>query len=39
MLNRRSFLATMFTGLFMFALGTPAMAAMRTVRMKVPGCK
>jgi hypothetical protein len=39
MLNRRSFLATMFTGLLVFAAGVPAMAAMRTVRLKVPGCK
>lgn len=39
MLNRRSFLSVFFTGLFMFAAGVPAMAAMRTVRLKVPGCK
>ena len=37
MINRRSFLASAFAGLFVLATATPSLAAMRKVKLKVPG--
>lgn len=37
-MNRRSFLAALFAGLFTFALTHPALAEMRKVKLKIPGC-
>lgn len=38
MINRRNFLTALFAGLFMFSAVQPALAAMRKVKLRVPGC-